>query len=109
MDNNANVPYAVYEGSQARQERTVKRLIAVIIVLIIALVGSICFNYFNNRKWIENNDKWIDAWQSYDYTSEETNIEYSQDGAGLNNINTGSQGDVNGAETESNDKTKNTP
>lgn len=95
MDNNANVPYAVHEGSQVRDERTIKRLIAVIIVLIVLLFAS--------------NMAWLYAWRSYDYVSEESQIEYSQDGAGINNINTGSQGDVNGAETYSYNKKTDTP
>lgn len=34
------VPYAVYEMEQAKSERTSKRLIAVIVLLILLLVGS---------------------------------------------------------------------
>lgn len=34
------VPYAVYEMEQAKNERTVKRLISVIVLLILLLVGS---------------------------------------------------------------------
>lgn len=39
-----------------------------------------------------SNLAWLYAWMQYDYVSEE--ISYMQDGEGLNNINTGSQGDV---------------
>lgn len=37
---NTNVPYIVYESEAARHERTVKRLIAVIIVTLLLLFGS---------------------------------------------------------------------
>lgn len=40
MDNNKDVPYIVYESEAARHERTVKRLIRVIIILIVMVVVS---------------------------------------------------------------------
>ena len=89
------IPYAVFEGTQIRHERTVKRLI---IALIIA--GLLVF---------ASNAIWLYAWCQYDYESTETKVEYSQDGQGLNNINTGSQGDINGAKVDDNDKNKETP
>jgi len=63
-----NVPYIVYEGSQARQERTVKRLVAIIIICIILLFTS--------------NAMWLYAWMQYDYSCET----YTQDGLGVNII-----------------------
>lgn len=36
-ENQSNVPYIVYESAQARAERTIKRLIAVIVLLIVLL------------------------------------------------------------------------
>lgn len=76
------IPYIVYEGTQARNERTTKRLIVVIILTITLLFVS--------------NGLWLYAWMQYDYTS--TDEDYWQDGDGYNNINTGDQGDViNGA------------
>ena len=79
------VPYIVHEGAMARNERLVKRLIIGIIICIILLFASNCM--------------WLYAWQSYDTVS------YDQDGAGLNNIVTGVQGDlINGTETEDKDK-----
>lgn len=82
-DDKINVPYIVYEGTQARMERTAKRLLIALIISIILLFTSNLF--------------WLWAWQQYDYTSES----YIQDGAGYNNINTGGQGDViNGADVQ---------
>lgn len=95
MDNNANVPYVVYEGAQVRHERTVKRLIAVIIVLIVILFAS--------------HMAWLYAWQSYDYTSEESQS-ISVDGKdGIANY-IGNDGDiVNGEDSRSYNKKANTP
>lgn len=78
-----NVPYIVFEGEMARAERRDKRQWIVIIVLIFALLAS-------NIGWI-----WYESqFDTYTY-------EYTQDGQGLNNINTGEQGDVlYGPETE---------
>lgn len=86
MENN-QVPYIVYESAQVRSERHIKRL-------IIALVISIILMFTSNALWLY-------AWCQYDYTSEE--VTYSQDGEGLNNINTGTQGDVSN-EPKTNDK-----
>lgn len=77
----ADVPYIVFEGEMSRAERHIKRLW---IALIVAIVALLCSNV---------------AWLYYE--SQFETISYSQDGAGLNNINTGSQGDIYGAESES--------
>ena len=73
-----NIPYVVYESAEARSERTIKRLIVALMVSVLLLFAS--------------NIAWLYAWNQYDYTSED--ITYSQDGKGLNNINTGTQGDI---------------
>lgn len=75
----ANVPYIVHEGEVARLERAIKRLIIAIVIMAILLAGT-------NLAWLY-------------YESQFETITLSQDGAGLNNVNTGSQGDlINGAE-----------
>ena len=71
------VPYLVYEGTQARNERTVKRLIIVIVVTILLLFAS--------------NALWLYEWCQYDYETEV--ITYTQDGKWLNTINLGHQED----------------
>lgn len=78
MDNMQTIPYIVYESSETRSERHIKRLIIALIITIILMFVS--------------NALWLWAWCQYDYTSEQ--ISYSQDGEGLNSINTGTQGDV---------------
>lgn len=76
----ADVPYIVYESAQARMERQIKRL-------FIALMAAIAVILATNIGWII-------------YESQFETISYEQDGAGLNNINTGEQGDVYGAEAK---------
>lgn len=80
-----SVPYFAYEGEITRQERHIRRL-------WIALIVAIVLVFLSNGAWLL-------------YESLYDTISYSQDGAGLNNINTGEQGDVYGAEDE-NQKTK---
>lgn len=69
------VPYLVYEGTQARNERTIRRLILVIVITIIALFAT--------------NALWLYEWCQYDYESEV--VTYAQAGKGLNTINLGNQ------------------
>lgn len=71
-----SVPYIVYEGEMARAERRDVRQWVVIIVLIAALLAS-------NIGWL-----------IYESQFETYTYDYTQDGEGLNNINTGEQGDV---------------
>lgn len=84
-----SVPYIVYEGEMARAERRDKRQWIVIIVLIVALFAS-------NIGWLI-------------YESQFETYTYTQDGDGLNNINSGGeQGDVvlYGAETKNQEEEK---
>lgn len=69
-----NVPYIVLEGEMARAERREKRLWFVIVALIIALLATNI------------------AWLVYELQFE--TIYWEQDGSGVNNMNTGEQGDV---------------
>lgn len=71
-----SVPYIVYEGEMARAERRDKRQWVVIIFLIVSLLAS-------NIGWLVYESQF----ETYTY-------DYTQDGEGLNNINTGEQGDV---------------
>jgi hypothetical protein len=69
-----SVPFIVHEGIVSRQERTIKRL-------VIALIIAISLMFVTNCIWI------------YYETQFET-VTYNQDGEGINNVNTGTQGDV---------------
>lgn len=51
--------------------------------LFLAMAGLLAYQMNINQR---NNERWIALFESYDYMS--------QDGEGVNNINTGSQGDV---------------
>ena len=76
--NEQKIPYIVYEASEARADRRNKRLIIALIISIVLMFAS--------------NIAWLYAWCQYDYSSQDTF--YSQDGEGVNNINTCNQGDV---------------
>lgn len=78
MDDLQSIPYVVYESAETRSERHIKRL-------TIALIVAVFLMFISNALWL-----W--AWCQYDYTSEE--VSYTQDGEGMNTINTGTQGDV---------------
>lgn len=73
-----DVPYLVYESTQARNERTVKRLIVSLIIAVVLIFVS--------------NAIWLWAWSQYDYVNTDTN--YWQDGEGINAINTKVNGDM---------------
>lgn len=68
---NESVPYIVYEGTVARHERTIKRLIIALVISIILIFASnaICLHYI----------------QQYDFQS----YEYTQDGEGVNVLGDG--------------------
>lgn len=72
-----DVPYIVHEAIMARSERTVKRLWATIILLILLLVGS-------NAAWIWWNNQW-ETVESWEITQE------NEDG---NNNYIGNDGDI---------------
>ena len=69
-----SVPYIAHEAEIARQERHIKRLWIALIVAIVLLFASNV------------------AWLVYESLFETISVE--QDGDGLNNVNTGEQGDI---------------
>ena len=81
-ENNMTVPYIVYEGAQARHERTVKRLIVIIIIAILMLFAS--------------NAIWLYVWSQYDTVE----YDYTQDGRGVNIIGSENEVNQNGAEID---------
>jgi hypothetical protein len=81
------VPYVAHQSAAARQERQMRRMWIVILLLICALIGT-------NLAWII-------------YESQFETITYEQDGAGINNVNYGEQGDLNnGAESQNQAQTQ---
>lgn len=81
------IPYIVYEGAMDRAERHTKKW-------IIAFFVALSMLFATNIGWII-------------YESQFETYYYAQDGAEINNVNIGEQGDVlNGAETEDKEETQ---
>lgn len=92
MENKTNlpdVPYLVHEQDMARQERTIKRVWILCIILIIALIGS-------NAGWLYYESQWQVV---------ENSTEVTQDvDTGNGNANVTGIGDINGTgETDGKD------
>ena len=87
-DINVSVPYVVHEAEVSRQERQIKRMWIVLIVLAVALFLT--------------NMAWIGVFNSYEYSSEETI--YQQDGEGTNII--GDSNEVNNGAESNNSQTQ---
>ena len=80
MDKNTDIPYIVYEGTIARFERTIRRLILAIIVIVLLLFGS--------------NMTWLYVWNQYDFSSEEITIE-NEDAGNANYMGANASGVIN--------------
>lgn len=88
MDN-TSIPYIAFESATARQERTIKRLWIICIILIISLLGT-------NAGWIYYESTWMDV------VTVEQQVEAQADGSGNIHLNTVG-GDYHG-ESESTSK-----
>lgn len=82
------VPYIVHETALARMERHARRI-------WIALIIAICMVFASNAIWLY-------AWTQYDYTGQQ--VEYIQDGRGINIIGNENGVDLNGTEDYSSQK-----
>ena len=91
-DKNFSVPYIVFEGVEAKSERTIKRL-------IIALVITIALLFATNLVWL------IEFF-SYDYVSEDTTTTVEADSGTANYI--GQDGDITYGTDNSQDTQENT-
>lgn len=93
MEDNKMIPYIAFESATSRQERTIKRLWILCLVLIIALLGT-------NAGWI-----WYEnQWQVVESTTVTQDVDASTEGGGDLHLNTVG-GDYNGeseGETNSN-------
>lgn len=76
-DDKVYVPYIVYEGEMARQERQTKRLIVMLIIMLVLFFAS--------------NMAWLYVWNQYEYVDEDVTAD-SQDGGNANYI--GNDGDI---------------
>lgn len=88
-NNIKDVPYIVYESAQSRHERTVKRLIIVIILTICMLFAS--------------NAIWLYAWTQYDYVDGEVQeVTFDSGDNGTNNfIGRDMNGAINNGDNDS--------
>lgn len=84
---NVNVPYVVHESAMARSERNSKRMWIVILVLILALIGT-------NLAWIIYNSQ-------FEAVEESTVVEQENSNGDNNYI--GNDGDITYGKTENND------
>lgn len=78
------VPYIVYEGTVARFERTVRRLVILIAVAVGLLFAS--------------NALWLYAWCQYDYTDVTVD---SQDKSNASYMGAGASGVINNGQSSS--------
>ena len=85
MDENKVIPYIAFESATARQERTIKRLWILCIILIVSLIGT-------NVGWIYYESQFTDT----EITQE---VEATADGSSDLNLNTVG-GDYYGGESE---------
>lgn len=92
MDENKMIPYIAFESATSRQERTIKRLWILCLVLIIALLGT-------NAGWIY----WENQFEDVSVTQE---VEATADGESDLNLNTVG-GDYYGGESKSETNNKN--
>lgn len=83
MAENKDVPYIVYESSEARHERTVKRLLTALLITILLMVGT--------------NMAWLYVFNQYDISSEVYTIE-GADSANANYLESGTDGVINNGE-----------
>lgn len=87
-----DIPYLVYEATQARNERAVKRLVTALIIAIALMFTS--------------NAIWLYAWTQYDYieTEEELKVHITTEGGGDANY-IGNDGDILNGENNSKQET----
>ncbi len=85
MDDNKMIPYIAFESATSRQERTIKRLWILCLVLIIALLGT--------------NAGWIYYESSFEDVSVTQEVEATADGDSDLNLKTVG-GDYYGGESE---------
>ena len=88
MNENRDVPYIVYEGSMARAERHIKRLVISLIVAVVMICVS--------------NLAWLYLWNSYEYVGDSQAVTVDSDGGNANYI--GNDGDISNGEDNGNNE-----
>ena len=91
-DMEKDVPYIVYESEAARHERTVKRLIVAIVLIVLLLVGT--------------NMAWLYVFNQYDFSSTTTEITTDEGNTNLLEAGANANGGVinNGNNSEDSSK-----
>lgn len=79
-----SIPYIVFEGAQARNERAVKRLVIALIVTILLMFTS--------------NAIWLYCWMQFDYVTEDSSITLDATQGDANFI--GERGNINNYGTD---------
>lgn len=80
-----DIPYIAYEATQARNERTVRRITVALIIAIFLMFVS--------------NAIWLYAWMQYDYVTTETTVDVNSKTGPANYI--GNDGDIYNGQSES--------
>lgn len=80
-----DIPYIAYEATQARNERTVRRITVALIIAIFLMFAS--------------NAIWLYAWMQYDYVNTETTVDVNSKTGPANYI--GNDGDIYNGQSES--------
>lgn len=88
-----DVPYIVYESEAARHERTVKRLIVAIVLIVLLLVGT--------------NMAWLYVFNQYDFSSTTTEITTDEGNTNLLEAGANANGGVINNGNNSEDSGKN--
>ena len=83
-----DIPYIVYESEAARHERTVRRLVKVIVLTLLLLVAS--------------NMAWLYVWNQYDFSS--TTTEIVTDEGNTNMLQAGMNGEINNVNNDKAEK-----
>lgn len=86
-----DIPYIVYESSEARHERNLKRLVTIILILIALLFAS--------------NMAWLFVWNLYDYSDSSVVVDSKSEG---NASYIGANGVINNGEGSSEDENEET-
>lgn len=95
------VSFQVHETDMARLSCANARLGKAVVCLAVVCVALVIALFFANRSseraLLENNRRWIEMWEQYDFES----YEYQQDGEGVNIIGDRNGVDYYGADRES--------
>ena len=87
-DDKVYVPYIVYEGEMARQERHIKRMIVMLVIMLVLFFAS--------------NMTWLYVWNQYEYVDEAVTVD-SDDGGNANYI--GNDGEIVNGDSDGKEKT----